>query len=49
MHINADKVIPVWFAMSAPYRKELEAKDLLARNNIESFIPMRYCMVEMGG
>lgn len=49
MHINADKEIPVWFAMSAPYRKELEAKDLLARNNIESFIPMRYCLVEMSG
>lgn len=41
----AEKEIPVWFAMSAPYQKELAAKELLAKNDIESFIPMRYTIV----
>lgn len=49
MPIFVDKENPVWFAMSAPYQKELEARDLLAKNAIESFIPMRYCMVATAG
>lgn len=45
MHCVAVEERPVWFAMSAPYKKELEARNLLTRNNIESFVPMRYCLV----
>lgn len=33
----------VWFAMSAPYCKELEAQIFLQRNNIESFVPLPLC------
>lgn len=35
-----DKEDMVWFAMRAPYSKELEAKRLLDQYAIESFIPM---------
>ena len=34
----------VWFAMSAPYRKELAAKSWLDRRSIESFVPMHYAV-----
>lgn len=36
----------VWFAMSAPYCKELEAQILLQRDKIESFVPLCYKIVE---
>lgn len=36
----------VWFAMSAPYSKELEAQILLQSYNIESFIPLCYKIIE---
>lgn len=32
----------VWFAMSAPYRREMIAKELLDQKGVENFIPMRY-------
>ena len=35
----------VWFAMSAPFCKELEAKKLLDKRGIENFIPMQYQVV----
>lgn len=31
-----------WFAMSAPYNRELKVKDMLDKEKIENFIPMRY-------
>lgn len=31
-----------WFAMSAPYHRELKVKDMLDKEKIENFIPMRY-------
>lgn len=34
-----------WFALSAPYHKEMEAKKLLVRNEIECFIPMIHKIV----
>lgn len=36
----------VWFAMSAPYCKELEAQQLLEREDIESFVPLCYKIVK---
>lgn len=36
----------VWFAMSAPYCKELEAQQLLEREYIESFVPLCYKIVK---
>lgn len=39
---------PVWFAMSAPYRRELKAKEYLAARGIESFVPMTKVVVEKG-
>ncbi len=36
----------VWFAMSAPYRRELIAKEYLDRKNIECFVPMTEALVE---
>ena len=39
----------VWFAMSAPYRRELKAKENLATLGIESFVPMTKALVERGG
>ncbi len=37
--------VPEWFAMSAPYRREMIAKELLDKKGIENFIPMRYAVV----
>ena len=36
----------VWFAMSAPYRRELIAKEYLDRKGIECFVPMKEALVE---
>lgn len=36
----------MWFAMSAPYRRELKAKSFLDSLGIECFIPMRYKAVK---
>lgn len=44
---NSDERI-VWFAMSAPYRRELKAKQFLEERNIECFVPMRYTITEEG-
>lgn len=39
----------LWFAMSAPYQKELQAEALLGQNGIESFIPKHYQLVAVPG
>ena len=39
----------VWFAMSAPYRRELKAKERLEGMGIESFVPMTKAIVERRG
>lgn len=31
-----------WYAMSAPYNRELKVKNMLDNENIECFVPMRY-------
>lgn len=36
----------VWFAMSAPYRRELKAKEYLQAKGIECFVPMVNALVE---
>lgn len=36
----------VWFAMSAPYRRELKAKEYLQAKSIECFVPMVNALVE---
>lgn len=36
----------VWFAMSAPYRRELIAKEFLDKKGIECFVPMKQMLVE---
>lgn len=38
-----------WFAMSAPYQRELKAQHLLGKASIECFIPMCYKIVVQGG
>lgn len=40
----------VWFAMSAPYRNELKVQAALKdKFSIESYVPLRCCVVERGG
>ena len=39
----------LWFAMSAPYRRELKARDFLAEKGIECFVPMKKAVVEKNG
>ena len=36
----------VWFAMSAPYRRELIAKEYLDKKGVECFVPMKEALVE---
>ncbi len=36
----------VWFAMSAPYRNEIRAKNLLESKSVECFVPMQQKVVE---
>ena len=36
----------VWFAMSAPYRRELRAKEFLDHKGVECFVPMKEALVE---
>lgn len=43
--LDADSQI-VWFAMSAPYRRELKARDYLQAKGIECFIPMVNTMLQ---
>jgi transcription antitermination factor NusG len=42
MDCSSDRESKVWFAMSAPFRREMEAKRLLDQRNIENFVPMHY-------
>ena len=35
-----------WFAMSAPYRRELKAKEMLDNAGIENFVPMTRAIIE---
>ncbi|MBQ5888803.1 MAG: UpxY family transcription antiterminator [Bacteroidaceae bacterium] len=44
-----DDCTPVWFAMSAPYRRELRAKEFLDCRGIECFVPMKETLVERPG
>jgi hypothetical protein len=32
----------MWFAMSAPYRNEMKAKNFLDEKGIENFLPLQY-------
>lgn len=36
----------LWFALSAPFSKEMEAKRFLERHSIETYIPMHYRLVQ---
>lgn len=47
MH-NSDNTT-AWYAMSAPHRRELKARDYLASLGIETFIPMTKAVVERRG
>lgn len=49
MNSNNDDENIVWFAMSAPYRRELKAKEQLTAMSIESFVPMAKAIVERRG
>lgn len=40
--------VPKWFAMSAPYRRELKAQAALGEKGIENYVPMRYEIVVRG-
>ena len=39
----------LWFAMSAPYRRELIAREFLDKKGIECFVPMKEALVEKPG
>ena len=39
---------PAWYAMSAPYSRELKAKAALDELHIECYVPMRYELVQKG-
>ena len=45
MHSQESKV---WFAMRATYQRELEAKNYLNSQNVETFIPMQYKIIVRG-
>ena len=42
MKVNNKLDEVVWFALSAPHRREMKAKSLLDSAHIENFIPMQY-------
>ncbi len=42
---NSSSSTPVWYAMSAPYHRELQARDWFADRGVETFVPMRYEIV----
>ena len=46
---STEEEIKEWFALSAPHRKELEARRLLEKNNIRCFIPMVTTVVTVSG
>lgn len=46
---NAHIAPEVWYAMSAPYRRELLAREWLSERGIECFVPMRYEIVTLRG
>lgn len=39
----------LWFAMSAPYRRELIAKEFLDQKGIDCFVPMKEALIERRG
>lgn len=39
---------PAWYVMSAPYCRELKAREALGELGIECFVPMRYELVQNG-
>jgi transcription antitermination factor NusG len=47
--LHNDPSEKVWFAMNAPFRKELDAKQLLDEKAIENFVPMQYKIVTRRG
>ena len=38
-----------WFAMSAPYRRELKAQDFLTAKGVECFVAMKKAVIEKNG
>lgn len=46
MQANSSGDDLLWFALSAPFNKEMEAKRFLERHSIETYIPMRYKLVQ---
>ena len=43
MNADIQHTVPqVWYAMSAPYHRELVARDWFTEQGIETFVPMRY-------
>ena len=44
-----DLEIPVWFAMSAPYCRELKAKELLDSKGVENYVAMHYVVKDRCG
>ena len=40
------KSTALWFAMSAPYRRELKAKAFLESKSVECFVPMKSAVIE---
>ena len=46
---SAEEELRQWYALSAPHRKELEARRLLEKNDILCFIPMVTTVVTIAG
>lgn len=40
--------VPMWFAMSATFGRELKAKELLDEEQVQCFVPMRYEVIMHG-
>ena len=46
--IQPEEEQPAWYAMSAPYCRELKAREALSGFNVECWVPMRYEVVKRG-
>lgn len=40
--MEVEKETEIWFAMRATYRRETDAMQLLAKENLGCFVPMQY-------
>ena len=46
--VRPEPEAPAWYAMSAPYCRELKARDALMDIGISCYVPMRYMVIQKG-